>query len=132
MQEDDRSARFDLVLFGGTGDLALRKLMPALYYGVRDGVLAGANIVGAARQPLSTDDYRALLTREVPRHLADDHDPAHFVPALPLMDDARKLAHLDPNSNAYKFLLTRLVRSRNKVLHYLETATASLKAIAAA
>lgn len=78
MQEDDRSARFDLVLFGGTGDLALRKLIPALYYGVRDGVLAGANIVGAARQPLSTDDYRALLTREVPRHLADDHDPAHW------------------------------------------------------
>ena len=66
MLEDPREARFDLVLFGGTGDLALRKLMPALYYGMRDGGLRGANIVGAARQKLSVEDYRALLTREVP------------------------------------------------------------------
>ena len=77
MPEDQRETRFDLVLFGGTGDLALRKLMPALYYGIRDGGLRGANIVGAARQRLSADEYRALLTREVPQHLAqEDYDPA--------------------------------------------------------
>ena len=77
MPEDQRETRFDLVLFGGTGDLALRKLMPALYYGMRDGGLRGANIVGAARQRLSADEYRALLTREVPQHLAqEDYDPA--------------------------------------------------------
>jgi len=75
---------------------------------------------------------RTLIPINYTRCGEHDHDPAHFVPALPLMDDARKLAHLDPTSNAYKFLLTRLVRSRNKVLHYLETATESLKAIAAA
>jgi len=75
MPEDQRETRFDLVLFGGTGDLALRKLMPALYYGMRDGGLRGANIVGAARQKLSVEDYRALLTREVPQHLAqEDYD----------------------------------------------------------
>jgi len=49
MPEDQRETRFDLVLFGGTGDLALRKLMPALYYGMRDGGLRGANIVGSVR-----------------------------------------------------------------------------------
>jgi glucose-6-phosphate 1-dehydrogenase len=69
--------RFDLVLFGATGDLALRKLLPALFYGVRDGGLAGANIVGAARQQMSLDEYRALLQREVPQHIGEaDFDPA--------------------------------------------------------
>ena len=29
---DSQLPPFDLVLFGGTGDLALRKLLPALYF----------------------------------------------------------------------------------------------------
>jgi len=50
---------FDLVVFGATGDLARRKLLPALYY--RD--LAGqipddARIVGVARSELSTEAHR--------------------------------------------------------------------------
>jgi glucose-6-phosphate 1-dehydrogenase len=50
---------FDLVVFGATGDLARRKLLPALYY--RD--LAGqipddAQIIGVARSELSTEAYR--------------------------------------------------------------------------
>ena len=32
-------AAFDLVVFGGTGDLTLRKLLPALYHRFRDGQL---------------------------------------------------------------------------------------------
>ena len=28
---------FDLIIFGGTGDLAMRKLLPALYHRDRDG-----------------------------------------------------------------------------------------------
>jgi hypothetical protein len=55
-----------------------------------------------------------------------------FHPVFPLMDDARRLAQLAPESNDYRFLLTRLVRSRNRVLHYLETATEALQKIAAA
>ncbi len=49
---------FDLVVFGGTGDLAARKLLPALYH--RD--LAGqipddARIIGVSRRPLSREEY---------------------------------------------------------------------------
>ncbi len=78
MGEETRGARFELVLFGGTGDLAVRKLLPALYYAFRDGSFSEACIVGAARQSLTDDDYRALLTREVPQHI----DPSAFDPAL--------------------------------------------------
>ncbi len=50
---------FDLVLFGGTGDLAWRKLMPALFQAFRHGSLpADGRIIGIGRDDLSDDDYR--------------------------------------------------------------------------
>ncbi len=53
---------FDLVLFGGTGDLAWRKLMPALFQSFRHGTLpAGGRIIGVARDALSDDQYRELI-----------------------------------------------------------------------
>ncbi|RYY82873.1 MAG: glucose-6-phosphate dehydrogenase, partial [Comamonadaceae bacterium] len=53
---------FDLVLFGGTGDLAWRKLMPALFQAFRHGTLpADGRIIGVARDDLSNEQYRALI-----------------------------------------------------------------------
>ncbi len=53
---------FDLVLFGGTGDLAWRKLMPALFQAFRHGTLPeGGRIIGVARDDLSDEQYRALI-----------------------------------------------------------------------
>ena len=53
---------FDLVLFGGTGDLAWRKLMPALFQAFRHGTLPqGGRIIGVGRDDLSADQYRALI-----------------------------------------------------------------------
>jgi glucose-6-phosphate 1-dehydrogenase len=53
---------FDLVLFGGTGDLAWRKLMPALFQAFRHGTLPeGGRIFGVARDSLSDEQYRALI-----------------------------------------------------------------------
>ena len=51
--------RFDCIVFGATGDLTLRKLLPALYYRFRDKQFsAECRIVAAARSKLSDDDYR--------------------------------------------------------------------------
>ncbi len=53
---------FDLVLFGGTGDLAWRKLMPALFQAFRHGTLPeGGRIIGIGRDDQSDDQYRALI-----------------------------------------------------------------------
>jgi glucose-6-phosphate 1-dehydrogenase len=53
---------FDLVLFGGTGDLAWRKLMPALFQAFRHGTLQpGGRIIGVARDDLTDEQYRALI-----------------------------------------------------------------------
>jgi len=67
---------FDLVLFGGTGDLAARKLLPALYYRSRGGDLAAsARVIGSARQSLDDDSYRRLLEERVRPHItAADFD----------------------------------------------------------
>ncbi len=53
---------FDLVLFGGTGDLTWRKLMPALFQAHRHGKLpAGGRILAVARDERTDDEYRAFI-----------------------------------------------------------------------
>jgi glucose-6-phosphate 1-dehydrogenase len=53
---------FDLVVFGGNGDLALRKLMPALYHRELDDQIPDAcRIVAAARAALDTKSYVARV-----------------------------------------------------------------------
>jgi glucose-6-phosphate 1-dehydrogenase len=53
---------FDLVLFGGTGDLTWRKLMPALFQAFRHGTLPeGGRIIGVGRDDLNHERYRALI-----------------------------------------------------------------------
>ncbi len=53
---------FDLVIFGGTGDLARRKILPGLYRRFLSGQMtADSRIIGAARGELSDDDFRTLV-----------------------------------------------------------------------
>ncbi|WP_424943316.1 glucose-6-phosphate dehydrogenase [Aliiroseovarius crassostreae] len=53
---------FDLVIFGGTGDLARRKILPGLYRRFRDGQMPKeAKIIGAARSEMETADYRDFV-----------------------------------------------------------------------
>ncbi|MEP0518920.1 MAG: glucose-6-phosphate dehydrogenase [Hyphomicrobiales bacterium] len=53
-------AEFDLVVFGGTGDLAQRKIIPALYHRHRDGQVVGdSRIIAVSRRPLTPDEYLA-------------------------------------------------------------------------
>ncbi|MBK1614626.1 glucose-6-phosphate dehydrogenase [Rubrivivax gelatinosus] len=53
---------FDLVFFGGTGDLTWRKLLPALFQAWRHHKLpAGGRILAVARDERSDDEYRAFV-----------------------------------------------------------------------
>ena len=53
---------FDLVLFGGTGDLTWRKLMPALFQAWRHGKLPeGGRIISVARDERSDAAYRDFI-----------------------------------------------------------------------
>jgi glucose-6-phosphate 1-dehydrogenase len=53
---------FDLVVFGATGDLSLRKLFPALLHRFLDGQIPEqSRIIGAARSDLDTDAFRKMV-----------------------------------------------------------------------
>ena len=58
---------FDLVLLGGTGDLAWRKLLPALFQAFRHGSLPeGGRIIGVAREALGGDaQYRDWVAQRL-------------------------------------------------------------------
>jgi len=74
---------FDLVIVGGTGDLARRKLLPALFHRYCDGQLpAGARIIGGGRDELTDDDYRAQIRDALSRHAAEHSAAAGTVEAF--------------------------------------------------
>ena len=62
-----------MLVFGGTGDLTLHKLLPALYHLHREKRLpADLRILGLARTALDRDGYRALAERRCRAQIARD------------------------------------------------------------
>ncbi|WP_299141046.1 glucose-6-phosphate dehydrogenase [uncultured Tateyamaria sp.] len=57
---------FDLVIFGGTGDLARRKILPGLFRRFCAGQMPKeARIIGAARADMDAAGYRALIAEAI-------------------------------------------------------------------
>jgi len=53
---------FDLIVFGATGDLSLRKLFPALLHRFLDGQIpTNARIIGVARSEMDSDAFRKMV-----------------------------------------------------------------------
>jgi len=49
---------FDIIIFGGTGDLSKRKLIPALFHRYLDGQIdASCKIIGVARSKMSREEF---------------------------------------------------------------------------
>ncbi len=64
-------AACDFTVFGGTGDLALRKLLPALYLRDREGHLPDdTRIIGVSRSGLDDDGYRAKVRDALTAYVA--------------------------------------------------------------
>ena len=116
--------RVDLILFGGTGDLAWRKIMPALFQAFRHGSLpADCRIVGVARDDLSDEQYRTLIQSRF-----DQVEPAKQPTAEEFQRFARLLGYLrmDLSNPADYARLGELLRQRpaDVVVMYLATAPA--------
>ncbi|MDF1630946.1 glucose-6-phosphate dehydrogenase [Mycoplana sp. MJR14] len=61
---------FDYVVFGGTGDLAERKLLPALYHRQIAGQFTDpTRIIGASRAPMTHEAYREFATKALKEFL---------------------------------------------------------------
>ena len=121
---------FDLVIFGGAGDLALRKLLPALYHRDRDGQLpAGSRILSIGRSKHGQEDF----LREVEESLRENLAADEFSEA-PWKAFAERLRYvradaLDPAS--WGELATALEGHEDRIrVVYLATAPALFGAIA--
>ena len=69
---------FDLVVFGGSGDLTYRKLLPALYHRHRDGQLpASGRIIGVSRREMNDAEYREATSAALAEHVsAEEREPS--------------------------------------------------------
>jgi len=57
---------FDYVVFGATGDLTKRKLIPALYHRFKDGQFDNqSRIIGVSRSQLSDEDFQNIAAESV-------------------------------------------------------------------
>ena len=78
---------FDMVLFGGTGDLVTRKLLPALYRRYAAGqVSADSRIVGVARTALSRDEYLSVVRKACEGFIGKEFDTPHWEAFCALLD----------------------------------------------
>ena len=78
---------FDLIIFGGTGDLAMRKLLPAIYHRARDGQLTGdSRIIAVGRGEMSNAHYLELVIQALRDNLKegefDENEWAGFAARL--------------------------------------------------
>ena len=114
-------ADFDLVLFGGTGDLVMRKLLPALYHQHQDGHLPDASrIICLGRSVADQTAYLYKAEELVKGHLGADYDEAHWDSFAAHIE----YLHLDANNPAdFKALVDTLARHPEHVrVFYLSTA----------
>ncbi len=113
---------FDMVLFGGTGDLAMRKILPALFEAHRDATLhEQGRIIALGRAASSRDDYLRQVEAQARTHVRVGADDAAWRSFLERIDFLK----LD-SSNAADFqqLAGLLARADGErvVVCYLATA----------
>ena len=119
----DPVASFDYVVFGATGDLSLRKLLPALYERDRDGQLPDdGRIIGVSRSPLSGAAFRDQVA-EALRHHASSFDADAVARFLARLDHVTADITADaPQEEGWSTLRTLLDGTADKVrVFYLAT-----------
>ncbi len=102
---------FDLIIFGGTGDLALRKLLPALYHRDRDGQITGdSRIVSVGRSAQSRDDYLGLVEKALRDNLDSGEFDADFWKAF-----SKRIEYVEADALAHdQWMALKAVLSGNE------------------
>ncbi len=74
---------FDLVIFGGTGDLARRKILPSLFRRMQAGQMPKeARVIGAARAKMSRKAYQTLIREALEEFIPEADRPEEDVAAF--------------------------------------------------
>ena len=108
---------FDMMLFGGTGDLVTRKLLPALYRRYAAGqVSEESRIVGIARGALSRAEYAAQAQAACREFLGKEFDSGRWERFCRLLHYLR----INAAAEADYAQLTRLLEGRDRDLVAIE------------
>ncbi len=110
------------VLFGGTGDLARRKIIPALYSAFVNGRLdAEFRFIGAAREKLQSEDYRSRVAASIEEYAAkvEGGSPEKLQAFLQLTHYAKIDARVAEDFEQLKDLLANT--GNQATLYYLAT-----------
>ena len=65
---------FDFIIFGGTGDLSERKLLPALYHRQCDHQLSEpTRIIGTSRTKMTDEEFRTFARKAIKEHVKAEY-----------------------------------------------------------
>jgi glucose-6-phosphate 1-dehydrogenase len=81
MREQEKLAPHVVVLFGATGDLAKRKLIPGMAYLMQSSLAPDIRVVGTAMEDIGTEEFRTLARAAIASfgtHAMDDETWAKF------------------------------------------------------
>jgi glucose-6-phosphate 1-dehydrogenase len=96
----------NLVIFGGTGDLAKRKLLPAIYNLAHEGALPERfNLVGVSRSDMPHDDYRGMAVEAI---RAFSRTTPNEAVLEKLLDEVRYIPGTFDDPTVYEALATTL------------------------
>jgi glucose-6-phosphate 1-dehydrogenase len=121
-------APYVIVLFGATGDLAKRKLLPGLAYLEESALAPDVRVVGTAMEDLSTDEFRTLARSAVESfgtHAINDDAWARFAERLSYVPQGAGPEEL---TAAVKTAET-LLGSQTRRLHYLSVPPKAAEAV---
>src|SRR5262245_59095087 len=121
---------FAFVIFGASGDLSRRKLIPALYHLASLGYMpASYAVVGTARSRMTDEEFRAFARQAIEEHLKQEktEEPADMARLLPCGDYHPEDTADTETFNAIRAQLDELARHlglRANRLSYLPVAPA--------
>lgn len=129
------SEPFDMIVFGGRGDLARRKLIPALYHLAREHRLPeDGRIICVSRAVMRNEDFIQMMHDDCIKHTGNGESDAQF-DEISWASFAARLIYLGfdaTDTHQYENLI-HLLESRDKVVRafYLATAPDVFGAISA-
>ena len=118
---------FDLVIFGGTGDLARRKILPGLFRRFQSGQMPEeARIIGAARSDMTADGFRAMISDALAEFGPANADPETVTAFLQHLD----YVQIDATGTGGWKKLAKLVRKSVVQAYYFSVAPSLFGALA--
>lgn len=117
----EREIKSDIIIFGASGDLAIRKLMPALYHLLKDKYLGNeTRIIAVSRDKISQEEYCAIIEEKFKDAFKDKNFDAEIFEVF-----KSRLHYLIvdlTNEEAYKPLRDLLsTHEENERVNYLST-----------